>query len=271
MVRRVTLQRGFNPLVQARDMQYIELGIFKGTADDTYTLQTEDCEATVVVLSGRCHLHVNGQLHPNIGGRRSVFDGNAWSLYAPNNTEIRIHATEDTEVAIAKTRVPADGPVRIIKPEDVVIRDVGVWNWRRDVKDIIDKRTPAARLLVGETINPPGNWSSWPPHKHDAENPPYECKMEEVYFFKVQPADSFGLVRLFTAEGDIDEVSLIYDNSVLLIPRGYHPIAAAPGTRVYYLWVLAGERRELLPNDAPEYRWMKDTEAIVREMKRGSL
>lgn len=268
MMKHFTLERGFNALVERGEMQYIEFGVFKGGAGDAFQIDTAEYEAVLVVLSGRCHLQVNGQVYPNVGGRRSVFDGNAWSLYAPNHTPIEIQVVDEAEVAISKTRVPAESPTRLIPPEEVVIRDVGVWNWRRDVKDIVDKRTPAARLVVGETINPPGNWSSWPPHKHDVHRPPTESKQEEVYFFKVQPADSFGVARLYTAEGDVDEVYPIRENSVLLIKRGYHPIAAAPGTRVYYLWTLAGESRDLIPNDAPNYRWMKDTEAVVRELQR---
>lgn len=268
MVKQVTLQYGYNSLVEKGEMQYIEFGVFKGKAGDTFAWNTEDCEAVLVFLSGRCRLKVNGEDYGVVGGRRSVFDGNACSLYAPNNTQVEIEVLDEAEVALSQTHVATDASPRLIQPEEVNVRDVGVWNWRRDVKDIVDKRTPASRLVVGETINPPGNWSSWPPHKHDVHNPPSESKQEEVYFFKVQPANSFGVARLYTAEGDVDEVLPIRENSVLLIRRGYHPIAAAPGTRVYYLWTLAGESRDLIPNDAPDYRWMKDTEAVLREWQR---
>lgn len=268
MIKHVALQYGYNALVEAGEMEYIEFGVFKGKAGDAFSWNTGDHEAVLVFLTGRCRLQVNGEDYSVVGGRRSVFDGNAWSLYAPNGTQVKIEVVDEVEVAISKTRVTTDASPRLIKPEEVNVRDVGVWNWRRDVKDIVDKRISASRLVVGETINPPGNWSSWPPHKHDVHNPPYESKQEEVYFFKVQPANSFGMARLYTDEGDVDEVLPIRENSVLLIQRGYHPIAAAPGTRVYYLWTLAGESRDLIPNDAPDYRWMKDTEAVMREWQR---
>lgn len=268
MIKHVTLRNGFNPLVEAGEMQYIEFGLFKGTAGDTFTLDTGDYEAVLVFLTGRCRLSVQGEDLGVVGGRRSVFDGNAWSLYAPNGTHAVVTVMDEAEVAISKTRVKTSASPRLIPPQEVVVRDVGVWNWRRDVKDMVDRRIPASRLVVGETINPPGNWSSWPPHKHDVHHPPHESKQEEVYFFKVQPPHSFGVARLYTVEGDIDELYPIRENSVLLIPRGYHPIAAAPGTRVYYLWMLAGESRDLIPNDAPDYRWMKDTEAVIREWQR---
>ncbi|MGQ9697434.1 MAG: 5-deoxy-glucuronate isomerase [Armatimonadota bacterium] len=271
MFKTICLQRGFNPLVAKGDMQYIEFGVFKGASEDAFELDTADYEAALIVLSGRCGLQVNGQDHQVIGKRRSVFDGNAWSVYVPNRTQVRLQVLEDAEVAVAKTQVQADGLYRIIQPNEVVVRDVGVWNWRRDVKDIIDARIPASRLLVGETINPPGNWSSWPPHKHDEDNYPHETKLEELYLFKVCPESSFGVARVFSSTHDVDEVYLIRHNSMLLIPKGYHPIAAAPGTRIYYLWVLAGERRELIPHTEPEYRWMLDTEAIIREMRHARL
>jgi len=271
MLKTVSLQRGINQLVAKGEMQYIEFTIFRGEAGDGYGLETDGYEVALVLLSGKCALQVDGKSYPAAGGRRSVFEGNAWSIYVPNYKEVRLQVVEKAEVAVIKTQVEARGPYRVIKPEDVTVRNVGAWNWRRDVKDIIDGRVSASRLLVGETINPPGNWSSWPPHKHDVDNYPHETKLEELYFFKVQPASSFGVARVFTAEGDVDEVVLIRDNSLLLIPKGYHPIAAAPGTRVYYLWVLAGERRELITYTAPDYRWMADTEAVIREMRHGGI
>ncbi|MEJ5252930.1 MAG: 5-deoxy-glucuronate isomerase, partial [Armatimonadota bacterium] len=202
MMKQVTLQQGYNSLVREGEMEYIQFGVYRGSAGDTFTLDTGEHEAVLVILSGRCHLHVNEQTYPQVGGRRSVFEGNAWSLYAPNHTSITVEVVDEAEVAISQTRVPAAGEPRLIAPQEVNVRDVGVWNWRRDVKDIVDKRIPASRLVVGETINPPGNWSSWPPHKHDVHHPPFESKQEEVYFFKVQPANSFGVARLYTAEGD---------------------------------------------------------------------
>lgn len=268
MVKQVTLHEGYNPLVTEGEMEYIQFGVFKGKAGHTFSYDTGDREAVLVFLSGRCRLWVNGEDNGVVGGRRNVFEGNAWSLYAPNHTRVDIEVLDEVEVAVSQTRVAASGTPMLISPEKVNVRDVGVWNWRRDVKDIVDKRIPASRLVVGETVNPPGNWSSWPPHKHDVHQPPQESKQEEVYFFKVQPAHSFGVGRLYTAEGDVDEVFPIHDNTLLLIRRGYHPIGAAPGTRVYYLWTLAGETRDLFPNDAPDYRWMKDAELVMREWQR---
>ncbi|MEN2984307.1 MAG: 5-deoxy-glucuronate isomerase, partial [Dictyoglomaceae bacterium] len=102
---------------------------------------------------------------------------------------------------------------------------------------------------------------------HDKENYPEEIKMEEVYFYKVYPPQGFGIQRVFTEERDIDELFLIEDNSLLTIKRGYHPVVAAPGYQIYYLWVLAGERREQIFYDAPEHKWIRYMERVIKELK----
>jgi 5-deoxy-glucuronate isomerase len=268
MFRKVILEKGLNTLVKPGEMEYIELDIFKGEKGDSYSFNSKDYEIGLIILTGKLNVTVDDIKYDNLGARRNVFDGNAYALYIPNNKEVKLEALENVEVAICKTRVKTDEEVKLIKPEDVIIRDVGVHNWRRDVKDIIDRRIKAKRLLIGETINPPGNWSSYPPHKHDTNNYPEEVKMEEVYFYKINPPNGFGLQRVYTPERDIDNVYLIEDNSLLLINRGYHPVVSAPGYQLYYLWILAGDIRESIINDDPNHKWIKAVEKIIKESKR---
>lgn len=268
MFKKVTLEKGLNPLVKEREMEYIEFDIFKGGKGDDYSFNSKDYEIGLVILSGKCNVKVDELNYSSIGSRRNVVDGNAFSLYIPNHKEVKIEALEEIEVALCKSKAKTEEEVRLIKPEDVIIRNVGVLNWRRDVKDIIDKRINAKRILVGETINPPGNWSSFPPHKHDRENYPEEIKMEEVYFYRVYPSQGFGIQRVFTEERDLDELFLIEDNSLLMIKRGYHPVVAAPGYQVYYLWILAGEKREQIFYDAPEHKWIRYMERVIKEIER---
>ncbi|PMQ01713.1 MAG: 5-deoxy-glucuronate isomerase [Dictyoglomus sp. NZ13-RE01] len=267
MFRKVNLEPGLNQLVKPGEMEFIEFDIFKGEKGDSYTFSSKDYEVGIIILTGRCNIKVDDISYSSLGARRNVFDGNAYSLYVPNNKEVTIEALENVEIAIGKTKVKTDEDVKLIKPEDVTVRNVGAGNWRRDVKDIIDKRIKAKRLLIGETINPPGNWSSYPPHKHDKDNYPYEVRMEEVYFYKLNPSHGFGLQRVYTQEGDIDNVYLIEDNSLLMIKRGYHPVVAAPGYQLYYLWILAGDTREQLMADDPKHQWIKYVEKILRELK----
>ncbi len=268
MFRKVNLQWGLNTLVKPGEMQFIELDIFKGQKGDDYNLNSQDYEIGLVILTGKCNVEINGEKYSYIGTRRNVFDGNAYAFYIPNNKEVKIEALEPLEVAICKTKVKTEEEVKLIKPSDVMVRDVGVYNWRRDVKDIIDGRIKAKRLLIGETINPPGNWSSYPPHKHDTDNYPEEVRMEEVYFYRVNPPSGFGLQRVYTEEGDINEVFLIENDSLLLIDKGYHPVVAAPGYQLYYLWILAGEIRESIMYDDPKHKWLRAVEKIMKEAKK---
>lgn len=269
MFKKVILENGLNSLVKPGDMEFIEFDIFKGQKGDDYSFNSGDYEIGIVILTGKGNIKVDEDNFNSLGARRTVFDGNAYAVYVPNNKEVKIEALENIEIALCKTRVKTeDEEVKVIKPEDVIVRDVGVYNWRRDVKDIIDKRVKAKRLLIGETINPPGNWSSYPPHKHDTDNYPEEVKLEEVYFYKLNPSNGFGIQRVYTPDGDIDEVYLIEDNSLLMIKRGYHPVVAAPGYQLYYLWVLAGNIRESVMNDDPQHKWLKAVEKIMKEAKR---
>jgi len=129
----------------------------------------------------------------------------------------------------------------------------------------------AQRLLVGETLNPPGNWSSYPPHKHDRKAPS-EAPLEEVYFFKIKPPHGFGLQRIYTSpedENPFDEVFLLENDDTVVIPRGYHPVVAAPGYQLYYLWVLAGEERKYGAwSDDPNHRWLRNCEPMINEALR---
>jgi 5-deoxy-glucuronate isomerase len=132
---------------------------------------------------------------------------------------------------------------------------VGEGNWRRSVRTILGPDDRAARLLVGETLNPPGNWSSYPPHKHDEHVPPEEVRLEEVYLFRVDPAGGFGVQMLY---GNGDERTFrVHDGDVAVIRSGYHPVVAAPGYDLYYLWVLAGESRQMAPRLDPQHAWVQ--------------
>ena len=122
---------------------------------------------------------------------------------------------------------------------------------------IYEENVAAGRLVLGETINPPGNWSSAPPHKHDADDPPNEAELEEIYFFKVEPRQGFGIQRLYNKR-DFDVAYTLKDGDAVAIPEGYHPVVAGPGYRLYYLWFLAGRGRRLHPRTDPDHAWVEE-------------
>ena len=144
----------------------------------------------------------------------------------------------------------------IVEPADVVVHDRGRPGWQRAVHDVVADRVPAQRLLVGETFNEPGEWSSFPPHKHDGGDG--EPALEEVYYYRFDRPDGFGFQGLYEVDGSERAVFLRH-GAVVGIPRGYHPVCAAPGYRLYYLWALgprAGTARALALHEDPAHQWL---------------
>ena len=105
-------------------------------------------------------------------------------------------------------------------------------------------------------MNRPGQWSSYPPHKHDTEIPGVETRLEEIYFYKVNPKQGFGYQRIYTGDRALDLAVTVENDDLVMIPKGYHPVAAAPGYSVYYLWALAGPERRMTPHDDPQHEWV---------------
>jgi 5-deoxy-glucuronate isomerase len=216
-----------------------------------------DLETVVVVLGGVVDVEANGESLGSAGGRSSVFEGPGHAVYAPPGTALRLKATTPAQLAIATAPAGQGAPLkaRIIGPGDQSLAEVGKGNWSRSVRTILGPEHAAGRLLLGETINPPGNWSSYPPHKHDREAPPEEVRLEEVYFFKVDPPEGFGVQVRYDDAGT--EAFTVRDGDSAVIRSGYHPLVAAPGYSLYYLWVMAGDGRQMIPHFDPAYAWVQ--------------
>jgi len=189
--------------------------------------------------------------------RTSVFEQRASAVYLPPGSSVTVDASGDAELALTATvgyalTAATSGP-SVVHPDDVVVQPRGKPGWERDVHDVIAGTVPARHLLVGETFNAAGQWSSFPPHKHDGADG--EPVLEEVYYYRFDRPDGFGFQGLYEAGGDERAVFLRH-GSIVGIPRGYHPVCAAPGYRLYYLWVLVGEERQLAMHEDPAHRWL---------------
>jgi len=220
---------------------------------------TGDLETVVVLLGGVVDVEANGESLGSAGGRSSVFEGPGHAVYAPTGTVLRLKATTPAQLAIATAPAGQGAPLkaRIIGPGDQRLADVGKGNWSRTVRTILGPEHAAGRLLLGETINPPGNWSSYPPHKHDREAPPEEVRLEEVYFFKVDPPEGFGVQVRYDDAGT--EAFTVRDGDSAVIRSGYHPLVAAPGYSLYYLWIMAGDGRQMIPFMDPAHAWVAES------------
>jgi 5-deoxy-glucuronate isomerase len=221
----------------------------------------EDC--CLVLLRGHCRISFDGGTAV-LGPRRDVFDSYPHAIYLPPKIAFLIEAERPTELADGRAPVPRGMRLEahVIKPEECGFEIRGGGNATRQIVDIIRPDFPAARLMVCEVFTPAGNWSSYPPHKHDVDRPPGEVKLEEIYYYRFQPS---GLSRRSAEEADLGfGIQRIYDDradraltvrhgDVTLIRSGYHPFVAAYGYNAYYLNVLAGRRRSMAASDDPRY------------------
>ena len=225
--------------------QYISFAVHQLSRGQTLRGAADGRETTVVVLSGTGKAHINGQSVGHIGERLSVFeDKPPYALYLSEDASYQVECTSDSmEIAVASAPTTHQHlPACVVRPQEVSVELRGEGNTQRRVQHILDTDQEAERLIVVEVITPAGNWSSFPPHKHDTENPPYEAYLEETYYHHVQPADGFAFQRVYAGE-EFDETVAVHDGDLVLVPRGYHVVSAAPGFDNYYLNIMAGPHR----------------------------
>jgi 5-deoxy-glucuronate isomerase len=189
--------------------------------------------------------------------RSGVFTERATALLLPPGIEVTVAAETPLEAVIVSTPAPAGGEPVLFGPDAVVVNQRGRGHYSREVHDIFVRDPHGRRLMVGETFNPPGNWSSFPPHKHDGRDG--EPTLEEVYHFRLDPPQGFGHQMLYTNDGET-VTHAVRDGDAVLLPYGYHPVAAPPGYKLYYLWAMAGEERRLALHEDPAHRWIHDAQ-----------
>ncbi len=226
---------------------------------ELYETATQDEEAAFVILGGRCTANW-GKGEQVIGNRKNVFDGLPYCVYLPNGHSVKFKA--ETVCEIAECRVPSLAKLepRLVTPKDVVTNLRGGGNASRQIVDIVRPDFPADKLVVIEVYTPGGNWSSYPPHKHDVHNPPVEVDLDEIYYYRIDhPQEGFALQRLYAPDKSQDFTVRAEDGDAVLVRSGYHPVVAGPGYNVYYLNFLAGTSRTLSVTEDPHHVWLKST------------
>jgi 5-deoxy-glucuronate isomerase len=220
---------------------------------DTLTLGGDQEERCLVLLAGRGRVRWDRGAWQALGPRASVFDGYPHAVYLPAGTGCEVDA--DTRLELAECRAPgaATHPPRVIRPQECGYEVRGGGNATRQIVDVLPPSADADRLMVCEVFTPGGNWSSYPPHKHDVDDPPGEVDLDEIYYFRLRAPEGYAFQRLYTADGRRDETFTVRDGDLLLVHEGYHPFVTAHGYDAYYLNVLAGERRSMAARDDPQY------------------
>ena len=237
---------------------YLGFKVISLKAGESYSDSTGDNEVAVVPLHGKAIFHSSSEKFEV--ARAGVFAELPHILYLPPGETLTVEAELDFEFAIGGA--PAEGryPLRLFKPEEMKKEIRGGGTARRQVNHVLAAPLPAERLILFEVYVPGGAWSGWPPHCHDGYmGSPY---LEEVYYYRIDPQEGFAIHRNYRKDNTFDELFTVLSGDLVLVTQGFHPVAAAPGSNVYFLNYLAGElldkARATPPYDDPDYDWIKD-------------
>ena len=237
--------------------KYVGFEAYNLAESETLTLNSGDNELCLVMLSGLADFTAGDETFTGVGERMDVFeDKAAHAVYVPNGVDVSLTATTKVELAVCAAPGKGNHPIRWIKPEHMARETRGEGSNTRHICNILPQDEPADSLLVVEVKTPNGNWSSYPPHKHDADNIPHESYLEETYYHRINPPQGFVFQRVYTDDLAIDETMAAEDRCVVKVPRGYHPVGAPHGYDSYYLNVMAGPTRTWIFNNHPDHEWM---------------
>jgi len=236
----------------------VEMDMIRLADGEAKSYRDENTEYGLVILGGKCTVSGDGFEFKDAGKRKDVFDGAATCIYVPANTPFKITAIGEVQIAVSKSPSDKASKPAIINPEDVVIKNLGKPGWEREAHFILDERVDANMLYIGEAYVKGGQWSSYPPHKHDEDNMPTEAETEEIYYYEFKKEDGFGIQKVYTLEGDVDETYTVKSGDFVEIPRGYHPYHSAPGYDSYYLWIMAGKDRGFFMTTDPDHKWLNN-------------
>jgi 5-deoxy-glucuronate isomerase len=243
--------------VETYGFEYLGFQVRQLDAGARIAEETGERELALVVLGGVCAAECGGGAWDAIGARRHVFDGLPHALYLPRDTRFRLEARTACELAFCYAKARRVFPPQLVTPADVEVEIRGGGNATRQIHHLLKPEFAADRLLVVEVYTPGGNWSSYPPHKHDVHNPPAEVDLEEFYYYRVDRPEGYAIQKVYTPDRRIDETLTVRDGELVLVPEGYHPVVAAHGYNVYYLNVLAGSARSMAAADDPAYAWVR--------------
>ena len=245
------------PRVHTYGFEFLSFKVQKIRAGEHVDDDTAGRELGLVLLGGSCSVESTEGEWKNIGRRPNVFAGMPYALYLPISTRYSISTQTECDIAFCYCRAEQHYPARLVAPSDIEVEIRGAGNATRQINKIFKPEFPAHRLLIVEVYTPSGNWSSYPPHKHDVHNPPAEVDLEEIYYYRIDRSEGYAIQKVYTRDRRLDETLTVRDGELVLIPEGYHPVVAAHGYNTYYLNALAGSARSMAASDDPDYEWVR--------------
>ncbi len=235
-------------------------------AGQALELHEPERETAIVTISGGgVEIAVASGPDLHLIGRPSVFEGMPWSAYLPAGCDARItgRPLPGREAVVAIAHAPLSGRAgvatepMVVTPDEVDIEIRGAGNATRQVNNLMMPAFPADRLLVCEVFTPNGNWSGWPPHKHDLDDMPREAVLEETYYYQMSRPEGWAIQRVYHTDGSRDVLLPVRHGELVVVDQGYHPFASTQGYDAYYLNVLAGDRRTMANSDDPDLAWVR--------------
>nr|WP_113867585.1 5-deoxy-glucuronate isomerase [Brenneria salicis]NMN92089.1 5-deoxyglucuronate isomerase [Brenneria salicis ATCC 15712 = DSM 30166]RBP61160.1 5-deoxyglucuronate isomerase [Brenneria salicis ATCC 15712 = DSM 30166]RLM30185.1 5-deoxy-glucuronate isomerase [Brenneria salicis ATCC 15712 = DSM 30166] len=252
-IQRITPQRA--------GWQYVGFEVFQLAAEQTLLLPVTDNERCLVLLGGKATVVTPGECFENIGDRMDPFERRKpYAVYVTAGESITVTAHTALELAVCSAPGQGTYPTRLIAPPDIDAEQRGYGNNRRYVHNILPENNAADSLLVVEVYTDEGCTSSYPSHKHDQDNPPHETYLEETYYHRLNPPQGFCMQRVYTDDRSLDESMAVYDRDVVMVPKGYHPVATIAGYDSYYLNVMAGPVREWRFSWEGAHQWINSAE-----------
>ncbi|TMF76236.1 MAG: 5-deoxy-glucuronate isomerase [Chloroflexi bacterium] len=263
VVRRTNKPAGEGPVAivtpESAGWSYVGFEVYELRRGDRIRQSTGARELCAVMLAGQADFTVGSHAWKEVGSRSNVFEGTPDSVYAPPGQPLEIRASsESCEVALCWAPASRGAEPALIQAAEIKPFRRGSGRTERTIHNILMEDRPAEALLVTEVLTPAGNWSSYPPHKHDTDDPPRETYLEETYYHRMARAEGFAVQLIYTDDRSLDEAIQVRDGDLVLVPRGFHPVAAGPGYDLYYLNVMAGPTRRWLVTTDADHRWQLD-------------
>ncbi|MFC0141061.1 5-deoxy-glucuronate isomerase [Erwinia mallotivora] len=251
---------------QSAGWRYIGFDVWKLAKGEKISLACGDRELCLVLVAGLASVKTAKDDFPGLGQRMSPFERTPpWSVYVPAHDCVEVTADSSLELAVCSAPGQGTLPARVIRPQDVGVEHRGKGRNQRLVHNILPDSAQADSLLVVEVYTDEGATSSWPSHKHDTPQPGKETQLEETYYHRFDPPQGFALQRVYTDDRSLDACMAPSDQDVVMVPRGYHPVATLAGYDSYYLNVMAGPERKWLFSWEDDHAWINSDDYPRRD------
>jgi 5-deoxy-glucuronate isomerase len=246
---------------QSAGWKYVGFSLYRLKPGEAASELTGSNEVILVLVEGKATISGADRDFGVLGERMNVFEKTPpHCIYLPNGTDWKAVAETDCTLAVCAAPGKGGHGARVITGIEKIARGKGT-NTRYIHPIAMEETDIADSLLVTEVYTPQGHWSSYPPHRHDEDNFPEITYLEETYYHRLNPAAGFGVQRVFTDGGSLDETISMADGDVVLVPKGYHPCAAPYGFEMYYLNVMAGPMRKWRFSNHPDFDWIAKRDA----------